>query len=191
MAGGRRNAMRLAVSMIALLVLAGCGESEGVRPSAAVEDNVFLANALAHTRSELELAQMAQSKAHTPSLTAYARRVASQRAALLDKLTAAAQPRGIAGDRNHTPVADSLKPLQGEAFERAYVASQIEDQRNNLDGFAFTAATGADPAIKALATGALPQLQQDYTDALNVVRDLPFERTTDSSQGGLGDRPMR
>jgi putative membrane protein len=142
--------------------------------SAALQDDMFLAAALAHAQSELDLAQLAQRKAHTPGLVAYARRIAGERASLSDQLTAAAKASGTAGDGNHVPNMDSFKPLEGEAFERAYVAAQIEDQQNNLDFFDFEARTSADSGLKDLAASALPQLRQDLADAQSIVKDLPF-----------------
>jgi predicted outer membrane protein len=181
--------MRLASTGAALgaaLLLASCAwfavEPEQ-RRTAALENDMFIAAALAHAQSELELAQLAQQKAHTPSLVAYARRIADERASLHDRLAAAAKADGAAGDGNHTPDIAAFRPLEGEAFERAYVGSQIEDQQNNLDFFDFEAKNGSNAELKDLAASTLPQLQQDLADALNIVKDLPFEQTTDASQG--------
>jgi putative membrane protein len=170
----------------AALLLASCawfGIAPAQRRTAALDNDMFVSAALAHAQSELELAQLAEQKAHTPSLVAYARRIADERAPLHDRLAAAAKADGAAGDGNHTPDIASFRPLEGEAFERAYVASQIEDQQNNVDFFDFEARTGSDPDLKTLAASALPQLQQDLADALTIVNDLPFEETTDASQG--------
>lgn len=168
---------------LVLVSCAGFALAQDSPRSAALEDDMFLAAALAHVQSERELAQMAQQKAHTPELVAYARRIADERASLSDKLAAAAKASGTSGDGNHTPITDSFKPLAGEAFERAYVASQIEDQQNNLDFFDFEARNGTESGLKDLAASALPELRQDLADAQNIVKDLPFEETTDESQG--------
>lgn len=170
----------------AALVLVSCGRfaiRQDERRTAALDDDMFLAAAIAHSQSELELAQFARQKAHTPELVAYARRIADERASLSDSLAAAAKTSGAKGDANHTPNIDLFKPLEGEAFERAYVASQIEDQQNNLDFFVFEAQSSASSSLRTLAASALPQLQQDLADAQNVVKDLPFEEQTDASEG--------
>ena len=172
-------------AVAAVLALAGWSGSalaETGPRSSAIEDDMFLATALARAQSEIELAQMAEQKAHTPSLVAYARRVADGRTALRDKLVAASKASGIASDSNHTPSVDSFKPLQGEAFERAYVASQLEDQQNNLDFFEFEAQNSENSDLRDLAGAALPQLRQDLTAARDIVKDLPFDAATDESQ---------
>ena len=170
----------------AALVLVSCAGPalrQDARRKAALEDDMFLSAAIAHSQSELELAQLAQQKAHTPGLVAYARRIADERASLSDGLTVAAKANGAEGDANHTPNIDSFKPLEDEAFERAYVAAQIEDQQNNLDFFDFEARNSANSTLKTFAASALPQLHQDLADAQNIVKDLPFEKETDASQG--------
>jgi putative membrane protein len=172
-------AMRVVVIGAALgLVLAATGGAKAadqVPPTTVLQDDMFLGSALAHTQSELELAQLVVTKAHTASLVAYARRVAADRVPLRDKLAAAAKVDGVSGDTGHTPLASSLQPLAGEAFERAYVASQLEDQQNNLDFFTFEAKTGTNAGLRRLAADELPRLQKDLADALAVVKDLPFE----------------
>jgi predicted outer membrane protein len=184
----------LGATVGAALIVASCGAremSEASRRSATIENDIVLSSALAHAQSELELAQLAEQKAHTGSIVTYARRIAGERAPLVDQLAAAAKADGASADRNHTPNADLFKPLQGEAFERAYVASQIEDQQNAVDFFDFASQTSADASVKQLAAAALPPFRQDLADALGVVKDIPFEQTaTDEGQGaGQGQGP--
>jgi putative membrane protein len=185
MEGGMKFAWKTVALGAVLALAAGAGSTlaETGRRSAALEDDMFLGAALAHAQSELELAQMAQQKAHTPALVVYARRIADGRAALWDKLTAAAKASGTSSDGNHTPNIDSFKSLDGEAFERAYVASQLDDQQNNLDFFEFEAQNSEDAGLKELAASALPQLRQDLAAARDIVKDLPFDEATDASQG--------
>lgn len=176
------------VALGAALVLVSCAGPalrQDARRTATLQDDMFLSAAIAHSRSEFELAQLARQKAHTPDLVAYARRIADERESLSDNLAAAAKAGGTEGDVNHTPNIDSFKPLEGEAFERAYVASQIEDQQNNLDFFDFEARNSANSTLKSLAASAVPQLQQDLADAENIVKDLPFAEETDASQGAV------
>jgi predicted outer membrane protein len=163
-------------------LVAGGGASSA--PATTVlQDNMFLGSALAHTQSEIELAQLATTKAHTAQVVAYARRIVAERTPLRDQLAAAAQVSGVSGDTNHTPSIDTFKPLTDEAFERAYVASQLEDQQNNLDFFTFEASVGGTADLRQLAATALPQLQKDYADAVAVVKFIPFEAVQE-------DRPI-
>lgn len=143
-------------------------------PPPTLEDNSFLAAALAHVDSELALSQMASEKARTPSLVAYAKSVAEERAGLKDKLAAAAQAVGVAGDTNNVPRLDEFAPLKGPAFEHAYVAAELEDQRNNLDSFLFESQNGGKPEFKELAANEVPRLEADLDQATGIVRDLPL-----------------
>jgi putative membrane protein len=171
---------RLTAAMGAALVVTGC-YGTGTGRTATVENDMFLSAALAHAQSELELAQLAQEKAHTRSIVAYAQRVAAERAPLVDWLATAAKTNGTSADTDHTPAADAFKPLEGEAFERAYVASQIEDEQNAVDLFDFASRTSSNQAVKQFAADALPGLRQDLADAIGVVKDIPFESVSDKS----------
>lgn len=170
----------------AALALAGCHYYSP--PPSSLEDNMFVAGALGRVDSQLQLSQMAEQKAHTPSLVAYAKEVAAERALLRDRLAATAQADGVGMDTNGAPHLDTFQPLEGEAFERAYVAAQIEDQRNNLDSFMFEAQNGANPALRKLASAEVPRLQHDLDAAAAIVKTLPFEdESTSSSSTGMGN----
>ena len=173
----------LGATLGAILVLAGCGGTTYTGRGPTVQNDIFLSAALAHAQSELELAQLAQEKAHTRSIVAYAQHVAAERAPLVERLTAAAKINGSSADTNHTPSLDGYRPLEGEAFERAYLAAQIEDEQNAIDIFEFASRTSNDAALRQFTAETLPVLRQDRVDALGIVKDIPFETTSDQSQG--------
>jgi len=153
----------------------------------------FLEAALAHAQSQLALAEMAEQKSKTPALEAYARRVATQRSALIDQLDAAAKATGVdaQADPGHTPILDTFQPLSGDAFDRAYIAAELEDQQNALDEFQFAAAHLTAPDLKQLATGEVAELQKDMADALIIVRNLPLESEGTSDTSSMGITPGR
>jgi putative membrane protein len=153
----------------------------------------FLEASLAHAQSQLELAELAQQKSKTPALEAYARRVATQRAALIDQLNAAAKASGVdaQADTGHDPIIDTFKPLNGEAFERAYIAAEQEDEQNALDEFQFAADHLTDPDLKQLATDEVAELQRDIADAQSIVRNLPFEDESTSDASSMVISPRR
>lgn len=168
----------------AALSLAGCqwlGMEKTAPARSTLEDNMFLAAALARVDSQLDLARMAGEKAKTASLVAYAKGVASERAGLQERLAAAAKADGVGRDTRKAPRLDDFAPPQGEAFERAYVAAQIEDQQNNLDSFVFEAENGTNPALKSLAAAEVPRLKQDLAAAAAIVKDLPFEAESNTA----------
>jgi putative membrane protein len=179
-------------ALVAALVLGGCVD-RNTEQTATLEDQIFVSAALAHAQSELALAQMAERKAHTPSVVAYAKRVEQHSAPLSQQLAALAHATGTAADTAHTPNPAQFEQLSGEAFERAYIASQIEDQQNALDDFTFAAAQQNNPALRKLASDAVPHYRQDLADAIDVVYDIPFEPVAaqDTGAGLVGRRPAR
>jgi putative membrane protein len=161
------------------LLCAGCADPAGTATTA-LEDNIFLSGALAHTQSELELAQMAEQKARTPAVVAYAKSVAEHRVPLRDKLAALAQASNVPADTQNVPDIAQFRVLSGEAFERAYIASQIEDQQNAIDEFAFQAGRKDNQALQQLASASLPQLQADLKTAIQVVYQIPLRAETEA-----------
>jgi putative membrane protein len=163
----------LAAGFAAALSFAGCGGRQAAGPT--LEDDMFLAAALSHTDSQIAVAHLAIQKAHTPAIIAYAKSVADERSGLDQRLAAAAKTAGTGTDTNMVPRLDTLDQLQGTAFERAFVAAELEDQQNNLDSFVFESENGTDPELRSLATAEIPRLRQDFAQAGAIVKDIPFE----------------
>ncbi len=172
----------LSAALAAALVLPACADRHA-GDTAALEDQIFISDALAHAQSQLVLAQLAERKAHTPAVVAYAQRVAAHSAPLGAELVELAKASGTAADTARTPDPAQFADLSGEAFERAFVASQIEDQQNALDDFTFAAARSDNPAVQKLAADALPNFKQDLADALQVVYVIPFETQGEQDMG--------
>lgn len=172
----------LGAALAGTLALAACANRHD-GDTAALEDQIFVSVALAHVQSQFAMAQLAELKAHTPAIVAYAQRVAAHSQPLSDQLAALARTSGTAGDMAHTPDAARFADLSGEAFERAYIASQIEDQQNALDDFAFAAGRHSNPALQKLAADAVPNFKQDLADAIEVVYDIPFQTQAEQDMG--------
>jgi predicted outer membrane protein len=158
-----------------------------------VEFMDFFEAALAHAQSQLALAELAEQKSKTPSIDAYARRIATQRAALIDQLNAAAKAAGIdtEADSGHAPVTDTFKPLRGEAFDRAYIAAEQEDQENARDEYQFAADHLTDADLQKLATDEVAELQQDITDGRTIAFNLPFSSTESTDASSLVINPRQ
>lgn len=180
MGGGAALGATLAVA----LLLAGCESQRSAASGITVEDGMFVAAALAHTDSQLALAHMAEEKAKTPAILAYAKRIEDDRAGLDQRLAAAAKEHGVGPAANSAPRIENFQPLQGVPFERAYVAAEIEDERNNLDFFVFESENGSDPALKEMAAAEIPQLKQDLATADGLAKEIPFE--AEGSEAGEG-----
>ncbi len=172
----------LGAGFAAALMLQACADRHAGE-TAALEDQIFLSAALAHAQSQLALSQLAEQKAHTPSVVALAQRIAAESAPLDDELVPLAEARGIAADTASTPDTAQIASLSGEAFERAYVAAQIQDQQNALDDFTFAAQRSHDPALQKIAADAAPNFKQNLASAIEAVYDIPFEAEAEQDMG--------
>ena len=80
------------------------------------------------------------------------------------ELTALAKSKGMvlptALDPTHTAMIEDLSKGSGRAFDNKYLKSQVTEHQKTIALFQQEADHGADPDMKALATKALPALQQ-------------------------------
>src|SRR5262249_24756036 len=53
-----------------------------------------------------------------------------------------------------------LSKLSGEAFDRAYMQTMLDEHRNNVNDVRTEAKTGKDPEVKAWAAKTLPTLEE-------------------------------
>ena len=63
---------------------------------------------------------------------------------------------------------DSLKGLNGTAFDSAYASAQVEAHQKALDALNAYAASGDNPTLKTFATGLIPTV----TAHLNMAKGL-------------------
>ena len=63
-------------------------------------------------------------------------------------------------DAKHTKTLETLKGLKGAAFDKAYLEDQIEDHEMDIKEFTMASEKAKTPALKELATKALPTLKE-------------------------------
>ena len=73
-------------------------------------------------------------------------------------------------DAKHAKTLETLKGLKGAAFDKAYLEDQIEDHEADIKEFTEASEKAKTPALKELATKALPTLKE-HLDMVKKAQD--------------------
>lgn len=134
----------------------------------------FANTAAASDAFEIESSKLAATQAGSAKVKAYATQMiaAHEKSTAKLKTTAAALAPAIVPDAtlnaDQQGMLDSLKPLNGAAFDTAYATNQTAAHQATLDALKSYAATGDQPKFKDIATGLIPTV----TAHLNMAKGL-------------------
>ena len=73
-------------------------------------------------------------------------------------------------DAKHAKTLETLRGLKGAAFDKAYLDDQLEDHEMDIKEFTEASEKAKAPALKELATKALPTLK-DHLDMVKKAQD--------------------
>ncbi|HUH59423.1 MAG TPA: DUF4142 domain-containing protein [Candidimonas sp.] len=136
------------------------------------DDKDFLENAAQSGHAEIEGSKMAQSKAMSPEVKAFAQQMIDDHTRVSEELAALAKTKGYTPPTEPSIVQRTkLKALSAmdDGFDESY-ADQIgvEAHEDAVEMFKEAAADAEDPDIKAFAAKTLPALEKH----LQMARDL-------------------
>lgn len=177
------------------LALAACSKNEpanenlGTDVNVTATDNEAMANAAAPSpltaqgfvnaaaasdKFEIESSKLAATSASSAAVKKFAAQMISAHTASTAKLksTLAGMSPPITPDdtlsADQQAKLDSLKGLNGTAFDSAYASAQVEAHQKALDALNSYAASGDNPTLKTFATGLIPTV----TAHLNMAKGL-------------------
>ncbi|WP_368516691.1 DUF4142 domain-containing protein [Rhizobium sp.] len=124
------------------------------------QDRLFAQLAAAGGLAEVELGRVAGQKASADPVKQFADRMVQDHSDANGKLKnladAAKIPLPTEPDADHQVVRDHLDKLNGEAFDRAYIAAQIVDHQKTAQLLAWEISLGEDAEMQRLAGSMLP-----------------------------------
>ncbi|MCL5744975.1 MAG: DUF4142 domain-containing protein [Acidobacteria bacterium] len=124
----------------------------------------WLDNAVRGNLAEVQMAQLAESKAENPAVKQYAQRIVQDHDQLQSQLQNVARQFNVnlpdTPDRKQQQEMNRLKALSGAQFDKVYMQHMIRDHRKDVNDFQREANRGATPEIKNLASQSLPTLQE-------------------------------
>ena len=134
----------------------------------------FVNAAAASDKFEIESSKLAASAASSASVKSFAKQMITAHTGSTEKLksTISGVNPPVTPDDTLAPdqqaTLDSLKGLQGTAFDSAYASAQVEAHQKTLDTLKNYAASGDNDQLKAFANGMIPTV----TAHLNLAKGL-------------------
>lgn len=131
-----------------------------------IDDQVFVTKALESSRADIELAELALKKTTDPKVRDFAEKVMRDHSAVQAELAQSAtregveQPKSI--DARHAAMKAELERLQGDEFDRRYMAFMVEESERNAALFTAKHRTG-DGDVAAIANR-LTSVMQGHVD---------------------------
>ncbi|GAB0116253.1 DUF4142 domain-containing protein [Acidisoma sp. 7E03] len=124
-------------------------------PQLSGADADFLRYAAYDNQAEIDLCLVAEKKAASPAVQAFARLMVDDHVQVESELAALANaeqfetPNGMGPDGQKTY--DTLSPLGGQSFDTAFLKDQVEDHGKDIKRFGDEAANTHDPGIRRFA----------------------------------------
>jgi putative membrane protein len=182
------------MSRLSVLVLAGCAllatsslAQEGANPAgmspdtagkemvkpapngANNQDKLFVREAALGAQAELELAKLAQQRATDNSVREFADRMvdvhskSNQQLLKLGKGLNPDLPKNL--DPDHQAIRNELEKAQGQSFDLAYIAAQIQDHQRTANLLQWHLSTGQNEALRKYSTQTLPEVMDHLEQA--------------------------
>src|SRR5262249_11164677 len=131
----------------------GAGRSSTSETKLQRTDRDFIKKAAQDGKAEVELGQLAQSKASSDAVKQFGQRMVTDHGAANQELMQLAQAKGIQIDpklsSKDAKLKDRLSKLQGAEFDRAYVKHMVQDHTQDVADFRKMHSGAVDPNLKA------------------------------------------
>jgi putative membrane protein len=168
---------KLAIAALALFtagaVLAAEVAPEGGGQPLSAADRQFITQAAAGGRYEVELGRLAQSNASSDQVRRFGQRMMDDHSKANIELMEIASSEGMKvepqmkGDQKIR--VENLGRLKGDAFDRRYMETMLQDHREDIREFQKAADALQDPRLRAFAQQMLPTLRAHLQLAQSVV----------------------
>ena len=139
-------------------------------------DQAFVTKMAGVAMGEVELGTLAQDKASSRDVKAFAQRMIDDHRKAGDELKGIAQRKNLtwpsALPADAVALKDRLSKLSGAAFDRAYIDAMVSGHRDVLTQVKAHVQSAADPDVKAWATKASSSVQAHLTHAQDVQREV-------------------
>jgi putative membrane protein len=155
-------------------------------------DMGFVREAASGNLMEIQLGQLAQSKASNPAVKQFAQRMVADHNNLENQLTSVAST----GGQSFTPTMDSrhqnqinkLQGLSGAEFDRNYMSLMIRAHQRDVNNFQTQSQSANSAQVRTLATNSLPVLQQHLSLAQQVGAQVGADSTGNYAGGNGGNQ---
>jgi putative membrane protein len=151
---------------------AHAGDQSKAASGVAAADQAFVKEAAIGGMAEVDLGQLAVSKASNPDVKQFGQRMVDDHGKANDELKSWASQKSVnlptELDAKHKAEHAKLEKLSGEAFDRAYMTSMVADHNKDVAEFQKQSKSAKDPDLKAWAAKTLPTLQDHQKSAKEI-----------------------
>jgi putative membrane protein len=162
------------------------GSKSDMKASSA--DHTFIMKAAQGGMAEVELGQLAATKASSEQVKQFGQRMVTDHQKANDELKTLAQQKNITVptdlDAKDKTEKDRLSKLSGEAFDKAYMQHMLADHRKDVNEFRKESTSGKDPDVKAWAGKTLPTLEEHLKMAQDANKAVGTSGTKSSTPKG-------
>jgi putative membrane protein len=158
------------------MVLVGMGivfTSPAIQAKAPIREKIFLNEVITNGRAEIKYSELAEKKADSLKVKAFAAQLILEHKKFGAKLEEAARNMDIAVSKELTSgqkgAIEGLSKLSGAEFDRAYLSRIIEDHERGVKAFEAEAERGNSEEVKKLCSDALPRLQKHLKRARELA----------------------
>jgi len=160
------------------------GNAGGEKLSAA--DQKFVKNAAEGGMAEVQLGQLAQTKAQDPKVKEFGQRMVDDHTKANDRLKSLASQKGVTlptdVSSKDKAEADKLSKLSGAEFDKAYIRYMVQDHTKDVSEFQKESQSAKDSDVKSFASSTLPTLQ----DHLKQAKEINQSSGPSASASGSG-----
>jgi putative membrane protein len=158
----------------AVALLGAAGALPGSRAFAqGMTDRQFVADAIRGDIGEMEIGQLAQTRAATPGVRSFGKTLESDHAEAKAQMTTLAHSLGIVPPTQTMPAAkkeyEKLAGLRGAAFDAEFLRAMVEGHDIEIQRFQAEAKSGNGP-VAAMAAKQLPMLQKHLITAQTLEK---------------------
>lgn len=139
-------------------------------------DQHFMMKAAQGGMAEVQLGQLAQSKASSQAVKDFGQRMVDDHSKANDELKSLASQKGVTLpsdlDAKDKQMQNRLSSMSGAGFDKAYMRDMVNDHKKDVAEFQKEANSAQDPDVKAWAAKTLPTLQQHLSMAQSTEQQV-------------------
>jgi putative membrane protein len=163
---------------------------------AATATEAFVTTVAISDMFEVEAGRLATSKAANAKVKSFGQMMVDDhskttndlKALIDDKKVEAKLPTSL--DQDHQAKLDKLKDLSGDAFDRAYIPTQVSGHEKAVDLFQNYADTGENADLKQWAQKTLPTLKGHLDEAKKLSSEIKMAADDTNEQAGRKERQV-
>lgn len=160
-------------------ILFACSKKNNNNETVTSQDRTFMMNASLSNNAEVQAAQLADTTTGSSGIKAFAEKMISDHTTAQNDLKALASSLNVpvtdSVDPMHMALMDSLKMLNGSAFDSVYILRQISDHQNAISTFQQEVNEGNRSEVVDYANKYLPKLKMHLQMADSIASAMHFK----------------